>query len=164
MKYKNIKYFKSFLSNLDFDFNTLTDILNTTELHEYIKAEPPDTINFKKIFDHIYQVKNIDRTTYLKPIYNLIVDKTKDNFVAGDFDLFISFKAVKGGAHFDKENVIILGLCGRTEYYFPSLNKSYFINSGDALYIPSGTSHRASSNTARAVASLSLYLNETSSN
>ena len=103
MKFKNIKYFKSFLSNLDFDFNTLTDILNTTELHEYIKAEPPDTINFKKIFDHIYQVKNIDRTTYLKPIYNLIVDKTKDNFVAGDFDLFISFKAVKGGAHFDKE-------------------------------------------------------------
>ena len=164
MKFKNIKYFKSFLSNLDFDFNTLTDILNTTELHEYIKAEPPDTINFKKIFDHIYQVKNIDRTTYLKPIYNLIVGKTKDHFVAGDFDLFISFKAVKGGAHFDKENVIILGLCGKTEYYFSTLNKSYFINKGDALYIPSGTPHCASSNTARIVASLSLYLNEPSSN
>ena len=158
MKFKKIKHFKKILSNLNFDFNSLTDILNTNELHQYIKAEPSDTINFKKIFEHIYQVKNIDKASYLNPVYKLLVDKTKNYFVPGDFDLFISFKAVKGCAHYDKENVIILGLHGTTEYYFPLLKKSYFINKGDALYIPSGITHCASSNTARIVASLSLYL------
>jgi hypothetical protein len=157
MKFKKIKYFKNFISDLDFNFDTLTDILNTSELHQYIKAEPTDTINFRKVFDHIYQVKKVETTAYLNPIYNLLIDKTKNYFAPGDFDLFISFKAVKGCAHHDKENVIILGLCGITEYYFPLIKKSYFINKGDALYIPSGTPHCASSNTARIVASLSLY-------
>mgnify|MGYP003637799507 FL=1 len=57
MKFKKIKHFKKILSDLNFDFNSLTDILNTNELHQYIKAEPSDTINFKKIFEHIYQVR-----------------------------------------------------------------------------------------------------------
>ena len=96
MKFKKIKYFKNFLSNLDFNFDTLTDILNTSELHQYIKAEPTDTINFRKVFDHIYQVKRVETTSYLNPVYNLLIDKTKNYFTPGDFDLFISFKAVKG--------------------------------------------------------------------
>ena len=73
------------------------------------------------------------------------------------FDLFVSFKGARGQTHKDSEHVLIVGLYNTTEYYFPSLKKTYYLEKGDVLYIPRGLVHTANSNEARAVASISLY-------
>ena len=107
MKFKKIKYFKNFLSNLDFNFDTLTDILNTSELHQYIKAEPTDTINFRKVFDHIYQVKQVETTTYLNPVYNLLIDKIK-RLQPNTLDLDYLEEKLRKNTGFSKKNEIVV--------------------------------------------------------
>jgi hypothetical protein len=153
---KKVLFIKSLINGLDFDLNKLSEILNTEEYLHVIKCNQED-FNSNKSLDYVFQIRWMHRCIYLKSLHDYIKQETKTMFKDGAFDLFFSFKGARGQTHKDKEHVLIFGLYNTTEYYFPSLKKSYYLKKGDALYIPCGLTHTANSNEARVVASISLY-------
>jgi hypothetical protein len=153
---KKVLLIKSLINGLDFDLNKLTEILNTEEYLHVIKCNQED-FNSNKALDYVFQIRWIHRCIYLRSLYDFIKQETKTMFRDGAFDLFVSFKGARGQTHKDSEHVLIVGLYNTTEYYFPALKKTYYLEKGDVLYIPRGLVHTANSNEARAVASISLY-------
>lgn len=78
-----------------------------------------------------------------------------------NMDVYVSYfsPADTFGRHKDEENVLIIGVKGRTSYRFDSnpcetcLSDIVVIGPGDALYIPKGVYHEASPKSPRAIMS-----------
>ena len=152
---KKVTYVKKFTKIKDaYDFNKISEFVDNYSSADGIQIDcKPGQIN---VFNSIWQLKFVDRVDQVLFTFRDFFQKTfRYTPEARDgVDLFFSFASVGGDAHMDEEDVFLIGLKGRTIYRMMVTKEEYELESGDLLYVPKGTRHKAISMTPRVIASV----------
>jgi len=136
-----------------FDFNELATLVDRNGFQSEFTSP---NVNKDFILECPIRIKNIQTDFYFNQIFFLLNEEyNKKNF---ETNIFLFFSFTGGGkslAHKDIEDVIIVGLYGKTMYIIE--NEQYLIEKGDLISIPKGMVHRGIGLTPRIILSFGVY-------
>jgi len=136
-----------------FDFNELANFVDRNGFESEFTSP---NIHKDFILEYPIKIKKIQSDSYFNELYFLLNQEYNKKNYEADFFLFFSFTGGgKSLAHKDLENVIIIGLYGKTIYIVE--NKEYLIEKGDLISIPKGIVHRAIGLSPRIILSFGIY-------
>tara|TARA_R100000697_G_C5377360_1_gene179093 strand:- start:12 stop:539 length:528 start_codon:yes stop_codon:yes gene_type:complete len=158
--FDKVKVFKNIYEPQDkFTFEDIWGALAFKYHKNTIKVPPLMSVNLDDIFDYTFQLYDMQNHTklfsahqQLSKVFNKDIEDK--NFNA---DIFFSVRGNNGVIHKDNESVFIVSLLGTTYYDVPEHNKVYEIDETDAIYIPCGIAHTASSIKKRIVCSWGVF-------
>ena len=136
-----------------FDFNELANLLDRNGFQSEYTS---DNVNQKYILECPIKIKNVETDFFFNQLYYFLNQEYNKKNLKSNVFLFFSFTGGgKSLAHQDLEDVIIIGLYGKTLYIIE--NKEYLIEEGDLILIPKGVVHRAIGLTPRIILSFGMY-------
>tara|TARA_R100001086_G_scaffold248283_1_gene184836 strand:+ start:464 stop:991 length:528 start_codon:yes stop_codon:yes gene_type:complete len=153
---KKVTYVKKFAKITNtYDFNKISELADTYSEADGIKILN-QTIGQVDIFYSIWQLKFVDRIDQFLFTFRDFFQKTFNYTpeARDGVDLFFSFISVIGKPHMDEEDIFLIGLMGRTIYRITDTQEDFELQSGDLLYVPKLTRHKALSMTPRVIASV----------
>lgn len=156
---KELKVFKQCVQfNKSFNFESLLEVIHQDSLKNEIKCNPNYGINLPNIFGHVFEIYNVRDLPQLSTLHKQLCRLFNKHELDPDFrpDIFFNFKGCHGNVHADTENVFIISLFEKTYYEIES-KEIIELHPGDAIYIPKGCLHKASSLTKRIIVSWSIY-------
>jgi ribosomal protein L16 Arg81 hydroxylase len=149
-----IEYKKNFINfEKTFDFNELTNLIDRNGFQSEFTS---DNVNKNYILECPIKIKNVESDSFFNNIYFFL--NKEHNIKNLKTNIFLFFSFTGGGkslAHKDEENVIIIGLYGKTMYIIK--DKEYLIEKGDLIKIPKGIVHRAVGLSPRIILSFGIY-------
>jgi len=154
IKENKVTLIKNFASlTREYNFNLLSTLM---EENEYIINQKSNVGNLKDIFQ---MLKVSNALKEFQTFFDFLSKLFKYERDARDeVDLFFSFVSQVGATHVDIEDVFIIGLTGTTIYrVFDIINKDYYIEKGDMIFIPKGKKHKVLSMSPRIIASIGFY-------
>jgi|TARA_R100000455_G_scaffold30965_1_gene23016 hypothetical protein len=136
-----------------FDFNELAKLLDSAELFSRFVS---DNVNPSFILESPIKIEGVEKISYFQGIFNYLNKNYNTQNIKNNVYLFFSFTAgSKGLAHSDIEDVVIVGLYGKTLYIIDE--KNYIIEKGDMIKIPKGVVHRGIGLEPRIILSFGVY-------
>ena len=158
-KNEELKIFKQCVQlNNFFNFESLLSVIYQDRLKNEIKFNSNYGINSTNIFSHVFQIYNVRDLPQLSIIHKQLCRLFDKHELDPHFrpDLFFNFKGCHGNVHADTEDVFIISLLEKT-YYEVESEEIIELHPGDAIYIPKGCLHKASSLTKRIIVSWSIF-------
>jgi ribosomal protein L16 Arg81 hydroxylase len=147
------KNFIDFKKN--FNFNDLTNLLNSKQFESSFASSVSARNNF--ILEESFKIPLVQNEDCFKELFQYLNKIYNEKGNQSNLSIFFSLSGgSSGNNHFDRENVVLIGLYGKTLYIIG--NKHYILEKGDLLFIERGVYHRAVSLEPRIVLSFGVFL------
>lgn len=149
-----IEYKKNLIAfEKTFDFNELANLADRNGLQSEFTS---DNVNQKYVLESPIKIRGVETDIFFNQLYIYLNKRYNEKKIKSNIFLFFSFTGGgKSLSHRDDEDVVIIGLYGKTMYIIEG--KEYLIEKGDLIMIPKGTIHRAIGLSPRIILSFGVY-------